>query len=127
GPTVAASVLDYFASPLGQGLLQRISDLGIEPTSERFAPTPPSEASEDLPFVGKTFVITGTLSAPRSEIKRRIEDLGGKVSGSVSSKTSFLLAGEGGGSKRDKADALGIPVVEEADLQSLAASGGEDQ
>ena len=72
-----------------------------------------------MPFVGKTFVITGTLSQPRSEYKEMIENSGGKVTGSISKGTSFLLAGEGGGSKRDKADNLGIEVISEDQLISM--------
>ncbi len=72
-----------------------------------------------LPLTGKTFVITGTLSMDRDEMKSLIESKGGKVSGSVSAKTHFVLAGEGGGSKRDKAEKLGVPIIDEAALQAM--------
>ena len=72
-----------------------------------------------LPLAGKTFVITGTLSQDRDEVKALIESKGGKVSGSVSAKTHYVLAGEGGGSKRDKAEKLGVPVISEEDLQAM--------
>ena len=72
-----------------------------------------------MPLTGKTFVITGTLSRARSDYKSLIEKTGGKVTGSISRSTSYLLAGEGGGSKRDKAATLGIPVITEHELQSM--------
>lgn len=72
-----------------------------------------------LPRAGKTFVITGTLSMDRDAMKELIESKGGKVSGSVSAKTSYVLAGEGGGSKRDKAEKLGVSILVEEDLQKL--------
>ncbi len=69
-------------------------------------------------FNGATFVITGTLSAPRAEVERLIEDHGGKVSSSVSKKTDYLLVGENAGSKLDKAQKLGIKIIEEQDLKN---------
>ena len=75
------------------------------------------------PFAGKVFVITGTLEGlTRDEAKARIQALGGKVTGSVSSKTDFLLAGESAGSKLDKARRLGLDVIDEARLRELAGS-----
>ena len=109
---------DFFESSAGQKVLDRLAELGIDPKSENYAPDP-SAASEGLPLVGKTFVITGTLSAPRPEFKALIEANGGKVSGAVSSKTNYLLAGEGGGSKQTKAESLGVPVIGEEELNSL--------
>ncbi|MBP9223354.1 MAG: hypothetical protein KBF76_05770, partial [Verrucomicrobiales bacterium] len=66
-----------------------------------------------------SFVITGTLSSPRDEIKERIESAGGKVSGSVSKNTDYLVAGEDGGSKLEKALALGVAVLTEEELEAL--------
>lgn len=75
---------------------------------------------ESAPFAGKTFVITGTLpSMSRDEAKTYIEAHGGKVSGSVSKKTSYLVAGEAAGSKLDKANSLGVPVLSEGDLKAM--------
>ena len=91
----------------------------INPVSDNFAPKPQTEASDEFPLVGKTFVLTGALSAPRSQFKKLIESKGGKVSGSISTKTDYLLAGEGGGSKRTKAESLGVAVINEADLDEL--------
>lgn len=116
--TVAATqVLDFFQSLAGKTIWQQLQAAGIDPQSANFSPTPSESGS--LPLSGKTFVITGTLSQPRDEFKRWIEARGGKVSGTVSAATSFLLCGEGGGSKRDKADQLKIPVIDEQALRDL--------
>ncbi|MDB4618148.1 NAD-dependent DNA ligase LigA [Akkermansiaceae bacterium] len=113
GPVAAQSLKNFFDSEAGQAVLSRFRELGIDPKSENFAPIPPNEASAELPFVGQTFVITGTLSQSRSHFKKMIEDKGGKVSGSVSTKTDFLLAGESAGSKLTKAEGLGVAVLTE--------------
>lgn len=82
--------------------------------------TPAGANDESAPLAGKTFVITGTLpSMSRDEAKTYIEAHGGKVSGSVSKKTSYLVAGEAAGSKLDKANALGVPVLSENDLKAM--------
>lgn len=81
---------------------------------------PAGANDESAPLAGKTFVITGTLpTMSRDEAKSYIEAHGGKVSGSVSKKTSFLVAGEAAGSKLDKANALGVPVLSEDDLKAM--------
>jgi DNA ligase (NAD+) len=120
GPAAAISALDFFQSDAGRAVLSRLGELGIDPQSENYAPRPAEiEASADKPLAGKSFVITGTLSAPRDDIAARILAAGGKVSGSVSKNTSYLLAGEGGGSKYDKAVALAVPVIDEAELERM--------
>lgn len=117
GPVVARSVLDYFASAAGRRTLQRLKRLGIEPTSEKR----PTKSASELPLAGKTFVLTGTLpSMTREEATARIETLGGKVTGSVSKKTDFVLAGENPGSKLDKAKELGIRVVDENEFRRMS-------
>ena len=124
GPIVAASVLDFFQSAAGAAVLGRLVELGIDPQSDNFGPKPSEDlGGADKPLVGKTFVITGTLSAPRDDIAARILSAGGKVSGSVSKNTHYLLAGEGGGSKLDKALTLGVAVIGEAELEGLLAGG----
>nr|MDH4410216.1 NAD-dependent DNA ligase LigA [Verrucomicrobiales bacterium] len=124
GPIVAASVLDFFQSAAGAAVLGRLEELGIDPQSDNFGPKPSQDlGGADKPLVGKTFVITGTLSAPRDDIAARILSAGGKVSGSVSKNTHYLLAGEGGGSKLDKALTLGVAVIGEAELEGLLAGG----
>jgi len=116
GPAVAESVTGFFTSSAGRQLLDRLAALGINPQSAIHNPQSPPAS---LPLSGKTFVITGTLSIERDAMKEYIESKGGKVSGSVSAKTSYLLAGEGGGSKRASAEKLGVPIIDEAGLAAL--------
>ena len=116
GPVAAASVLDYFASPAGKKVLARIRELGIKPESEKAA----IAATTAGIFAGKTFVLTGTLpTLTREEATARIEALGGKVSGSVSKKTDFVLAGAEAGSKLTKAQELGIKILSEAEFLAM--------
>jgi len=118
--TVAAqSVVDYFQSAAGKNLLESLRDHQLDPLSDNYQPKPAEIDTSQQPLISKTFVITGTLSAPRDEIKQWIESKGGKVSGSVSASTSYLLCGEAGGSKRDKAEALGVPIIDEAQLRQM--------
>jgi DNA ligase (NAD+) len=113
GPVAAASMLDYLASPTGEKVLVRIRELGIQPTGEQAART----ATAAGIFAGKTFVLTGTLpTLTREEAKAKIEALGGKVTGNVSSKTDFVLAGEEAGSKLVKAQDLGVRILSEAEF-----------
>ncbi|QTN31289.1 NAD-dependent DNA ligase LigA [Akkermansiaceae bacterium] len=116
GPAVAESILDFFRSEAGRHALNRLSELGINPASANFAPKP---SASNLPFSGKTFVITGTLSESRDHFKELIEKNGGKVSGSVSKNTTYLLAGESGGSKLEKAAQLGVRILGEQQLATL--------
>lgn len=118
--TVAAqSIVDYFQSAAGKKLLDALHQHGLDPQSENFQPRPEEIDLSQQPLAGKTFVITGTLSAPRDEIKSWIESKGGKVSGSVSASTSYLLCGEAGGSKRDKAETLGVAIIDEEQLRRM--------
>ena len=91
--------------------------LGLDPQTDNFLPRPADAPAQ--PLAGKTFVITGTLGIDREEMKALLASRGAKVSGSVSAKTDFLLAGEGGGSKRQKAITLGIPIIGEDELRRL--------
>ena len=116
GPVVAQSVLDFFSSSAGKKILQRTKQLGIKPKSEKVS----AKSRADLPFAGKTFVLTGTLpSMTRDEASAKIEALGGHVSGSVSKKTDFVLAGSEAGSKLDKAKDLGVKVLDEAEFKKM--------
>ncbi|MEL7537567.1 MAG: NAD-dependent DNA ligase LigA [Pseudomonadota bacterium] len=112
GPIVAAHVHKFFAGPLNQKMIARLRKSGVSwPVEEKKVVDP------DSMFAGKTVVITGTLeNMTRQEAKKRVEALGGKVSGSVSSKTDYLLAGANPGSKLAKAESLGVTVVVEGDL-----------
>ena len=119
GPMAATSVLDYFASSAGKKVLTRIRELGIKPTSEKI-----SNARPEGLFAGKTFVLTGTLpTLTREEATAKIEALGGKVSGSVSKKTDFVLAGEEAGSKLTKAQELGLKILDEKEFLKMDAAG----
>jgi DNA ligase (NAD+) len=122
GPAVAETITAFFKSEAGSHVLARMEELGIDPVSDNYLPITAEADLSALPLAGKTFVITGTLSMDRDAMKEFIESKGGKVSGSVSAKTSYVLAGEGGGSKRDKAEKLGVPILNEAALQSLIGS-----
>jgi len=120
GPIVAASVLDFFQSPAGAAVLRRLAEFGIDPESDNYSPKPAEDTDgAGKPLSGKTFVITGTLSAPRDDIASRILAAGGKVSGSVSKNTHYLLAGENAGSKLDKANLLGVKILSEDELGTL--------
>ena len=121
GPAVAESVTAFFGSHAGQLALARFQQLGINPVSDHYLPVATAADSAARPLAGKIFVITGTLSLDRDAMKEFIERHGGKVSGSVSTKTNYLLAGEGGGSKRSAAEKLGIPILDEPGLASLLA------
>ena len=113
GPVVAASVLEFFAGEAGRRLLAKLGALGIDPQG--------TMAAAGV-FTGKTFVLTGTLPAlKREEAEQKIQAAGGKVSGSVSKKTSYVLAGADAGSKLEKARALGVAVIDEAELLRLLA------
>lgn len=119
GKVAAASVLSFFQSASGEDFLKRMRALGIDPQSDNYLA---EQSSGGRPLAGKTFVITGTLpSLSRSEAKDKIEAAGGKVSGSVSKKTDFLLAGESAGSKLTKAQELGVDIIDEAGLADLLA------
>ena len=116
GPVVAKSVLDFFSSENGKRILKRMKELGIHPASEKIS----IKKAAALPFAGKTFVLTGTLPGmTREEASARIESLGGKVSGSVSGNTDFVLAGEEAGSKLDKAQKLGVKIIDEKEFLKM--------
>jgi len=120
GAVASRNLLTFFESEHGRIFMQRFLQLGLSPRSDNFSPRPAEAAASGMmPLTGKTFVITGTLSRARNDYKALIEQTGGKVTGSISKSTNYLLAGEGGGSKRDKAATLGIPVITEDELQSM--------
>ena len=112
GAIVAQAIHDFFRLPHNKKLVELLRGHGLNfgERDERAAP-----ASQEL--AGETWVITGTLSRPRDEIAELIRRHGGAVSGSVSKKTSYVLAGEEAGSKLDKAKSLGVPVIDEKTLR----------
>ena len=116
GPAVTQSVLDFFASVTGKKILRRMKELGIEPKSEKVS----AKKAAALPLTGKMFVLTGTLpSMTREEATEKIEAHGGHVTGSVSKKTDYVLAGTEPGSKFDKAKELGVKIIDEAEFRKI--------
>lgn len=116
GPIVASSVLDFFSEIHNQDVIAQMLAAGVQPQ----APAPIAVVEG---IAGKIFVLTGTLpTLARDEAQAMIEAVGGKVSGSVSKKTHYVVAGEAAGSKLEKAEALGIPVLDEAGLLQLLQS-----
>jgi DNA ligase (NAD+) len=121
GPNTAQGIVDWFERPRNQKLLQKLRRAGVWP---RRAAEQASERVQTLS--GRTFVVTGTLPEfSRSEAKAFIEAHGGKVTGSVSGNTDYLVMGENPGSKYDKAQALGIPILDEVGLRRLALGSSE--
>lgn len=116
GPVIAASVHDFFASEPGKQAIVALQKAGVDPQMEIVKP----EDKASLPLAGKTLVVTGTLTKyDRKQIEDLIVKNGGKASGSVSKKTDYLVAGESAGSKLDKANELGIKVIDEAEFEKL--------
>ena len=119
GPNIAQAVVDWFEQPANQQVLAKLHKVGVWPIAEAAS----SEIEIPQIFNGMTIVLTGTLEGfSRQEIKKFIEDRGGKVSSSVSRKTSYLVLGESPGSKLNKAQSLGVPILDEKELIVL---GGE--
>ncbi len=122
GSVATQSLVAYVASEAGRQVASTLAALGINPVTPGY-----SEGRQVAsgPLAGKVFVLTGSLSRPRPEYERLIAEAGGKATGSVTRKTDFLVAGEGGGSKRDKAAKLGVPVIDEAGLLQMMEGGAE--
>jgi DNA ligase (NAD+) len=122
GPTVAAALGRWFADEATRDVLRELVDVGVVP--DRPQPRPAGEGSTG-PLAGKTLVVTGTLEGySRAEAEEAIRAAGGKVAGSVSKKTDYLVAGESAGSKLTKAQELGVPVLDVAAFR-LLLSGAE--
>ena len=116
GPKVAGSIHQFFAEKRNRDLIEHLRTAGLQFTAEKVR-------KKQGPLAGKTFVLTGTLpTLTREEAKERIEAAGGKVSGSVSGKTHFLVAGEEAGSKLDKAKSLQVPILDEPGLFAILNS-----
>jgi DNA ligase (NAD+) len=119
GPVVAHSIRTFFDQPHNREVVEQLRAAGVHwPEHE------PSAAADaaSLPLFGKTFVLTGTLpTLSRDDAKALIEEAGGKVAGSVSKKTHYVVAGEEAGSKLDKAQSLGVPILDETGLRELLA------
>jgi DNA ligase (NAD+) len=112
GPRIAESIVEFFSIPANRKLVERLREAGLTLTGQK--------KQRGTKLAGKTFVLTGTLAHfTRDEAKKMIEDAGGKVTGSVSKKTDYVVAGADAGSKLDKAKELGVAVIEEKDLSQL--------
>ncbi len=126
GPTIAASVIDWFAVDWHQAIVAKWRDARVRLADPGFAGFTLGEPGHGGPLSGITVVLTGSLAGrTREEAAEAIQSQGGKVSGSVSKKTSFVVAGESPGSKLDKAATLGVPVLDEAGLGVLLGDGPE--
>src|SRR5581483_7191367 len=116
GPKLAESITFYFSVPANRERIEKMKRLGVAPSH--------TVTATGNRLAGKTIVVTGTLQRfSRDEIHRIIEREGGKASGSVSSKTSYVVAGESAGSKLDKAKSLGVPVLTEDEFLSMVEEG----
>ena len=118
GPKIAASVRGFFAVEKNVAVVERLRAAGVALEEERAEPERPQT------LAGLTFVLTGTLGRrTRDEAKAALQALGAKVTGSVSRKTSYVVAGEAAGSKLAKAESLGVPVLDEAALEEIISTG----
>ncbi len=118
GPKLAESVVDWFAREPNRRILKKLGEAGVRMEAQ------PVEAEGPQPLEGLVFVITGTLpTMSREQATELIQAYGGKVTGSVSGQTSYLVAGEKAGSKLDKAQKLGVPVIDEEALRRMAGEG----
>ena len=116
GPQIAAEVVAFFRAEQNLGVLGRLDAAGVRPSS-------PPRRRRDGALSGKTFVLTGALSVARDQASRAISAAGGKVTSSVSKKTDYVVAGSDAGSKLEKAERLGVEILDEAGLRTLL--GGE--
>lgn len=116
GPKVSASIVDFFSEPANRKLIKKLRDAGVRPTAEK------REVKSDK-LAGKTFVFTGALEhRSREEAGELVQEHGGKVSGSVSKKTDYVVVGADPGSKYDKAKELGVAILTETEFEKLVGS-----
>jgi DNA ligase (NAD+) len=114
GPKVAASIVEFFSEPANRHLIKKLNKVGVHPTGEK------REVKSDK-LAGKSFVFTGSLAnRSREEAGELVQQHGGKVSGSVSKKTDYVVVGTDPGSKYDKAKELGVTILTESEFEGLA-------
>jgi DNA ligase (NAD+) len=112
GPRIAESIVEFFSIAANRKLVERLREAGLTLTGHK--------KQRGTKLAGKTFVLTGTLAHfTRDEAKKMIEDAGGKVTGSVSKKTDYVVAGADAGSKLDKAKELGVTVIDEKEMEGI--------
>ena len=115
GPRIARSIAEFFQEPKNRELVEQLRKAGLTLTGNK--------KQRGTQLAGKTFVLTGTMPRySRDQAKKLIEDAGGRVSGSVSKKTDYVVAGEDAGSKLDKAKELGVPIIDEKKMEDLVGS-----
>ena len=118
GPVVASRIREFFSEPHNREVIERLIDAGVH-----WPETEPQKISQDGPLQGKTFVLTGTLEGmTRDDAKARIQALGGKVAGSVSKRTDYVIYGEKAGSKLTKAQNLGVTALDKEEFQKLVSN-----
>jgi DNA ligase (NAD+) len=116
GPRIAESIVEFFGVAANRKLIERLREAGLTLTGKK--------KQRGTKLAGKTFVLTGTLAHfTRDEAKKMIEDAGGKVTGSVSKKTDYVIAGADAGSKLDKAKDFGVKVVDEKEMEKILNEG----
>ena len=119
GPKIAMSVFEWFTNERNVDLISRLQHLGVNPKSESLLLD-----DQDKTLLGMTIVVTGRLQGlSREEARKIIKERGGKSPGSVSAKTTYLLAGEGGGSKLEQAEKFDVPVIDETAFENLIKNG----
>jgi DNA ligase (NAD+) len=124
GPVLAASVKSFADEPHNRALIEKLAAAGVNMASQQPAPG----VNAPGPLAGKTFVLTGTLpTMTREDATAAIEELGGKVAGSVSKKTSYVVAGEEAGSKLEKARQLGTSILSEPEFRAIIDAGRGEQ
>ena len=123
GPKIAESIIAWFQAPENQEVVEKLLAAGVKLEQDSLPIATATIPSEDSPFGGLTFVVTGTLSAfSRKDAEGRIKELGGKVTSSVTKKTSYVVVGESPGSKVATAEKLGIPTLDEDAFRHLLES-----
>jgi DNA ligase (NAD+) len=119
GEVLAEKLVTFFRQPHNREVIAKLRAAGVT-----WADAVAASDDTGQPLAGKTFVLTGTLSEPREQVKARLQALGAKVAGSVSSRTDYVVAGSEAGSKLAKAESLGIEVLDEAALAALLVAAG---
>jgi DNA ligase (NAD+) len=115
GPKVARSLATFFREERNRRVIEEIRDQGLQLENPLFQP-----ADEEQPLEGRTFVFTGSLEEwTRKEVKRKVERLGGRAASSVSSRTDYVVAGPGAGSKLKEAEEQGVPVMDEGKFREF--------